>query len=55
MFGKLQPLLFCLGLYLLALSFSICVCVSVFLAFKPEKTQAAKQQLAQVEKSLYRK
>lgn len=54
-FGKLQPLLFCLGLYLLALSFSICVCVSIFFAFKPEKTDTAKQQFAQVESTSHSK
>lgn len=51
LFKKFQPLLFCLGMYLLALSFSIGVCVSVFYAIQPDKTEAAQEQLAQVERT----
>jgi hypothetical protein len=56
--GGWQPFLFCIGMYVVALFFSIFVCSSIFYAFNAkssakemEKTAAApaaKQQLAAV-------
>ncbi len=45
--GGLQSLLFCAGIYAVALFFSIFICSSVFYAFNPKKGTAA-QHLSQV-------
>jgi len=36
--GGIQPLLFCIGMYLAALFFSMFVCSSVFYAINPKKS-----------------
>jgi len=36
--GGIQPLLFCVGMYLAALFFSMFVCSSIFYAINPKKT-----------------
>jgi hypothetical protein len=38
--GGLQPLLFCIGMYFVALFFSIFVCSSIFYAINPKKDVA---------------
>ena len=38
--GGLQPFLFCIGMYFVALFFSIFVCSSVFYAINPKKNVA---------------
>lgn len=38
--GGLQPFLFCIGMYFVALFFSIFVCSSVFYAINPKKSTA---------------
>ena len=35
--GGIQPLLFCVGMYLMALFFSMFVCSSIFYAINPRK------------------
>lgn len=35
--GGIQPLLFCVGMYLMALFFSMFVCSSIFYALNPKK------------------
>lgn len=35
--GGIQPLLFCVGMYLMALFFSMFVCSSIFYAINPKK------------------
>ena len=36
--GGIQPLLFCLGMYLAALFFSMFICSSIFYAINPKKS-----------------
>lgn len=36
--GGIQPLLFCVGMYLMALFFSMFICSSIFYAINPKKT-----------------
>jgi hypothetical protein len=43
--GGLQPFLFCIGMYFVALFFSIFVCSSVFYAINPKK-DAGKEAVA---------
>lgn len=38
--GGLQPFLFCIGMYFVALFFSIFVCSSIFYAMNPKKSSA---------------
>ncbi|HYF31371.1 MAG TPA: hypothetical protein VD993_09665 [Chitinophagaceae bacterium] len=38
--GGIQPLLFCVGMYLMALFFSMFVCSSIFYAINPKKGSA---------------
>ena len=38
--GGLQPFLFCIGMYFVALFFSIFVCSSIFYAMNPKKSTA---------------
>lgn len=35
--GGIQPLLFCIGMYLMALFFSMFICSSIFYAINPKK------------------
>jgi hypothetical protein len=35
--GGIQPLLFCVGMYLMALFFSMFICSSIFYAINPKK------------------
>ena len=39
--GGIQPLLFCVGMYLMALFFSMFVCSSIFYAINPKKAQSS--------------
>lgn len=47
--GGIQPLLFCVGMYLMALFFSMFICSSIFYAINPKKggaeTELAKTSL----------
>lgn len=43
--GGLQPFLFCIGMYFVALFFSIFVCSSIFYAMNPKK-EASKEATA---------
>lgn len=36
--GGYQPFLFCIGMYFVALFFSIFICSAIFYAFNPKKT-----------------
>jgi len=36
--GGIQPLLFCVGMYMMALLFSMFVCSSIFYAINPKKS-----------------
>ncbi len=45
--GGIQPLLFCVGMYLMALFFSMFICSSIFYAINPKKVDA----VASVEKT----
>jgi len=47
--GGLQPFLFCIGMYLVALFFSIFVCSSIFYAINPKKANDVKEQTAGVQ------
>ena len=47
--GGLQPFLFCIGMYLVALFFSIFVCSSIFYAINPKKANDVKEQTARVQ------
>jgi hypothetical protein len=47
--GGLQPFLFCIGMYLVALFFSIFVCSSIFYAINPKKASDVKEQTARVQ------
>jgi hypothetical protein len=38
--GGIQPLLFCVGMYLMALFFSMFICSSIFYAINPKKVDA---------------
>jgi hypothetical protein len=38
--GGYQPFLFCIGMYLVALFFSIFICSAIFYAFNPKKPVA---------------
>lgn len=53
--GGLQSLLFCAGIYAVALFFSIFVCSSVFYAINPKKGAASSlvQANSPVEKSMF--
>lgn len=55
--GGLQSLLFCVGMYFVALFFSIFVCSSVFYAINPKKKDAMENTAAvvkpQVSKQTY--
>lgn len=53
--GGLQSLFFCVGIYTVALFFSIFVCSSVFYAINPKKAapQTASQQKVSTEKPVY--
>ena len=46
--GGYQSFLFCIGMYLVALFFSIFVCSSIFYAINPKKSESIKQQSASV-------
>ncbi|MGB8193429.1 MAG: hypothetical protein WCF67_15970 [Chitinophagaceae bacterium] len=39
--GGIQPLLFCVGMYMMALFFSMFVCSSIFYAINPKKGSEA--------------
>lgn len=45
--GGLQPFLFCIGMYFVALFLSIFVCSSIFYAMNPKKS-VAKENVADV-------
>jgi hypothetical protein len=49
--GGLQPFLFCIGMYLVALFFSIFVCSSIFYAINPKKANDLKGQTASVQQA----
>jgi hypothetical protein len=49
--GGYQSFLFCIGMYLVALFFSIFVCSSIFYALNPKKADSLKQQSASVSNS----
>jgi hypothetical protein len=50
--GGLQPFLFCIGMYVVALFFSIFVCSSIFYAINPKKAGAeVKEQTANMSNS----
>jgi hypothetical protein len=49
--GGLQPFMFCIGMYLVALFFSIFVCSSIFYAINPKKASANKEQTASLNNS----
>jgi len=54
--GGLQSILFCAGIYAVALFFSIFICSSVFYAFNPKKgnaTQHLSQTNTQTDKSMF--
>jgi hypothetical protein len=44
--GGWQPLLFCVGMYVVALFFSIFVCSSIFYAFNARSTAKAAEKTA---------
>jgi hypothetical protein len=49
--GGLQPFLFCIGMYFVALFFSIFVCSSIFYAINPKKATDLKGQTASVQQA----
>lgn len=44
--GGIQPLLFCIGMYLMALFFSMFICSSIFYALNPKKVDAESSSLS---------
>lgn len=42
--GGYQPFLFCIGMYLVALFFSIFICSAIFYALNPKRSMASKTQ-----------
>ena len=44
--GGYQPFLFCLGMYLVSLFFSIFICSAIFYAINPKQNIAAKERPA---------
>ena len=42
--GGIQPLLFCVGMYMMALFFSMFVCSSIFYAINPKKSVNADEK-----------
>ena len=46
--GGLQSFFFCLGMYFVALFFSIFVCSSIFYALNPKKADSVKEASASV-------
>lgn len=46
--GGIQPLLFCVGMYLMALFFSMFVCSSIFYAINPKKADAGMEKTASI-------
>lgn len=44
--GGIQPLLFCIGMYMMALFFSMFVCSSIFYAINPKKGGAEAEMAA---------
>lgn len=53
--GGYQPFLFCIGMYFVALFFSIMICSAIFHALHPKtsivKTEVKKKELASVERN----
>ena len=49
--GGMQSFLFCIGMYFVALFFSIFVCSSIFYAINPKKADTIKEQSASVNSS----
>jgi hypothetical protein len=46
--GGYQPFLFCIGMYFVALFFSIFICSAVFYAFYPKKSSGSEHKTASV-------
>ena len=44
--GGIQPLLFCVGMYMMALLFSMFVCSSIFYAINPKKSDVEKTAMS---------
>lgn len=44
--GGLQPFLFCIGMYFVALFFSIFICSSIFYAINPKKNPSSQEVVA---------
>ena len=49
--GGLQSFLFCIGMYFVALFFSIFICSSIFYALNPKKADTINEQSASVNSS----
>lgn len=49
--GGYQPFLFCIGMYFVALFFSIFICSAIFYAVNPKKNNIAADQLRSSQKT----